>query len=215
MTAAGGGKFHQNGWTYLPYKFEADALGALSAFGPHIGRGQRLTDMYVLASALPSGFCDILSEFGFSSTPLRAVGFNKSKEANWSLPWHQDRVVAMPHKTDNSDFKNWSRKSGIWHCEPPAEILAQIAFAYIAFDDISGGSGGLEIAEDTHRYGAIPEAEINARVETSVTACPDMVTGQALLVSALTLHRSAPIKVTANRRALRIDFGTPALNLSN
>ena len=212
---AGDDKFHQRGWTYLPYKFEADALSALSALGPHIGRGQRLTDMPALASALPSGFCDALVEFGFSPTPLRAVGFNKSKKVNWSLPWHQDRVVAMPHKTDNPDFKNWSCKSGIWHCEPPAEVLAEIVFAYIAFDDVVDGSGGLEIAQDTHRYGAIPEGEITTRLETTVIACPDMTTGQVLLVSALTLHRSAPIEITANRRALRIDFEAAALNLSS
>lgn len=207
-------EFYQKGWTYLPYKFPTSELSPLSALGLHVGRGQRLTDMSALTSALPADFSDVLAEFGFLPVPLRAVGFNKSKEVNWSLPWHQDRVVAMPLRTDNSDFKNWSRKSGIWHCEPPAEILAQIAFAYIAFDDVVGGSGGLEIAEDTHRYGAIPEAEINARIETSMTACPDMVTGQVLLVSALTLHRSAPMKINANRRALRIDFGAAALNLS-
>jgi len=170
--------------------------------------------MPLLASRLPDAFKSELSQMGFDPAPLRAVGFNKSSDGNWSLPWHQDRIVAMLRKDPDPRFKNWSRKSGIWHCEPPPESLAGIAFAYIAFDDIRAEAGGLEIAEATHRFGAIAEAEIGARVEAAKLARPDMTAGEVLLIKALTVHRSAPMKTARNRRTLRIDFGTPALNLS-
>lgn len=204
----------QKGWARLPYQFEPHELDALSSLNPHIGRGQRLTDMPALASALPPGFNTALSEFGFNPAPLRAVGFHKSADANWSLPWHQDRVVAMPHKSESPDLKNWSRKSGVWHCEPSAEILAQMGFAYIAFDDINGERGGLEIAEATHKFGALAEADIQATVHSAAKVCPNMREGDVLLVSALTLHRSAALKMGGPRKTLRVDFGAAALNLS-
>jgi len=170
--------------------------------------------MAVLASRLPESFKSELSQMGFNPAPLRALGFNKSSDENWSLPWHQDRVIAMPRKEPDPQFKNWSRKSGVWHCEPSADILEEIAFAYIAFDDIPNEAGGLEIAEGTHRYGAITESKISGRVQAARLIQPNMIAGQVLLVSALTLHRSAPMKFKENRRALRVDFGSAALNLS-
>jgi len=170
--------------------------------------------MFELAESLPLDFKNALSEFGFNPTPLRAVGFNKSKEMNWSLPWHQDRIIAMAEKISHPDYKNWSRKSGIWHCEPKPAILGQMAFAYIAFDNIDDGMGGLEMAEGTHKFGSIPEGEIETQLKTAVKIRPDMKIGEVILVSALTLHRSAPMTTIGKRRSLRLDFARPALNLS-
>ena len=119
-----GHELNRLGWTRLSYQFDADKLKALSDLRPHIDRGQRLADMAVLASRLPESFKSELSQMGFNPAPLRAVGFNKSSDENWSLPWHQDRIVAMPRKDPDPRFKNWSRKSGIWHCEPPPDMLA-------------------------------------------------------------------------------------------
>lgn len=89
-----------------------------------------------------------------------------------------------------------------------------MGFAYIAFDDIIDGQGGLEIAEDTHKFGAIAEAGIKGHVQSAVTVCPNMTAGDVLLISALTLHRSAAMKINGKRRTLRIDFKAAALNLS-
>ena len=210
----GGIGFSQKGWVRLSYQFSVDELKSFSDLSSHIGRGQRLADMAGLASRLPKAFKSELSQMGYNPAPLRAVGFNKSADENWSLPWHQDRIIAMPRKDLDPRFKNWSRKSGIWHCEPPPDMLAQIAFAYIACDDIPAEAGGLEIAEATHMGGAIAEGNITEAVQAAKIARPSMQLGEVLLISALTLHRSAPMKTLGNRRALRIDFGSPALNLS-
>ena len=212
---ADGDRFQKKGWMRLPFQFDAVELQALSTLNPHIGRGQRLTNMSDMAAKLPSGFKVALSEFGFDPTPLRAVGFNKSIKSNWSLPWHQDRVIAIAEKTANPNFKNWSRKSGIWHCEPKPAILAQMAFAYIAFDDIDAGMGGLELAEGTHKFGTICSNNIDSYIEGTKTVCPNIQAGEVLIISAMTLHRSTPMKMSGTRRTLRIDFAGCALNLFN
>jgi len=188
MNAAGVDSLQQKGWVRLPFQFSADAFLSLAGLNPHFGCGQRLTNMSALATRLPLEFKRTLSNFGFDPMPLRAVGFHKSSEGNWSLPWHQDRIVAMEEK---------------------------MAFAYVAFDEICEGQGGLELAEKTHQFGVISEGKIKAHFQTAKIARPNMQTGEVFLVSALTLHRSAPMKTHGARKTLRIDFANHALNLSN
>lgn len=198
--------FTQRGWARLPFKFDEITLTALSALNLHLGRGQRLSDMPHLSQILPPDFETTLVTLGFNPTPLRAVGFTKTPEANWSLPWHQDRVVAMDERTNDPTLSHWTRKSGVWHCEPPVSVLRRMAFAYIAFDHIDGHAGGLEVAEGTHAFGKIEQPDILNHVESAQISRPDMERGEALLVSALTLHRSAKLRGSKPRRTLRLDF---------
>jgi hypothetical protein len=198
--------FTQRGWTRLPFEFDKVSLTALSALSPHLGRGQRLSDMSQLSEILPHDFKIALVTLGFNPTPLRAVGFTKTPETNWSLPWHQDRVVVMSERTDDPTLSNWTQKSGVWHCEPPVSVLRKMAFAYIAFDHIDGGAGGLVVAEGSHAFGKIDQPNILECVDKSEVRCPNMKRGEALLVSALTLHRSSSLSRGLIRRTLRVDF---------
>lgn len=56
--------------------------------------------------------------------PTRMVGFSKSQAGNWGVPWHQDRVIAVAARHEVAGFENWSKKAGVWHCEPPLAVLA-------------------------------------------------------------------------------------------
>jgi len=196
----------KKGWTRLPFQFSEEALGRLTSLNIHEGRGQRLSDMTRLHEALPQAFKNELRKLDFSPVPNRAVGFVKSKGKNWSLPWHQDRVIAMPRKVNGSAYENWSRKSGVWHCEPKTEMLQNMAFAYIAFDQLDEMSGGLQIAEGTHHCGKVAKQSINSSVSSAKCVLPRMERGDVLLVTALTIHRSALTQGARLRRTLRMDF---------
>jgi len=211
MMRSAGGDLEINGWMRLPFRFSETELATLSAFGPHVGRGVRLSDMSSLAAALPKKFRTQIRGLGFNPLPNRAVGFVKSKADNWSLPWHQDRVIAMDAKVDDPNYINWNRKSGVWHCEPAEDILRQIAFAYIAFDSFQRGEGGLELAAGTHHFGKMAHADIKTKITASNIVTPNMQTGDVILVSALTLHRSILWSGAGQRRALRLDFLRAAL----
>lgn len=143
--------------------------------------------------------------------PVRLVAFNKTQSANWALPWHQDRVIAIKHKAEMAGYHNWTQKSGIWHCEPPVNILAQMMFVRIHFDDTDKENGCLELSTGSHKYGKIDSGNI----EKVVTECPREVCaakrGDILFVKALTLHRSKESHSTAPRRALRVDYAKHAL----
>lgn len=143
---------------------------------------------------------------GFDPNPVRAVLFDKSASQNWSLPWHQDRVVVMADRTDDPAYSNWSRKGESWHCEPPISTLEGVSFAYIALDSIASGAGGLEIAEKTHNHGRILAPDIDNYISKSTIAAPTMNAGEALFVHTLSLHRSASLSGSQRRRALRLDF---------
>jgi len=168
------------GWTRLPFRFPERQLNKLSTLHIHEDRGRRLTNMSSLCETLPREFKTNLEHFGYNSHPNRAVGFVKSKESNWSLPWHQDRVIAMTDRMDDPNFQNWSRKSGVWHCEPSGEILEKMAFAYIAFDRLDETTGGLQIAEGSHRHGKIQESDIESYVELAELVLPNMERGEVL-----------------------------------
>ena len=78
-----------------------------AVLGPHSSLGRRLAG---LLPASPSG-----------AIPVRLVGFDKTAQANWGVPWHQDRVITVAERHDLPGYTNWSRKSDQWHCEPPAK----------------------------------------------------------------------------------------------
>lgn len=143
---------------------------------------------------------------GFNPTPVRAVVFEKSHSQNWALPWHQDRVIIMSDRTDDAAYSNWSKKDGVWHCEPPISKLQNMAFAYIALDSVAAGAGGLELAEGTHRHGRVAAFDIDDCIANATIATPSLKAGDALLIHALTLHRSVSLNNSLRRRALRLDF---------
>ena len=40
------------------------------------------------------GLTNLIQTFDRRMQPVRFVAFNKGEARNWSLPWHQDRVIA-------------------------------------------------------------------------------------------------------------------------
>ena len=155
-----------------------------------------------------SGLATILEKLSslLSATPVRIVAFNKSKDANWSVPWHQDRVIAVQKRHAVEGFSNWSQKAGLWHCEPPLALLQHILFVRVHLDDTDANSGAMEIARGSHKAGKVAAAEaeeVAARYPMEVcTAERDDV----LVLKMLTVHRSGSARKPRSRREFRIDF---------
>lgn len=139
---------------------------------------------------------------------VRVIAFNKSKETNWAVPWHQDRVIAVSSKCDVSGFKNWTKKTGIWHCEPPPAILDQMLFVRIHLDDTDHSNGAMQIAVGSHKAGIIPtvQAEMIAS-QYPIESC-EAKRGDILVLKMLTLHSSKPSSSSVDRRVFRIDFAS-------
>ena len=52
-----------------------------------------------------SGLLDLAAtRLGGSVKPVRATLFDKNKDANWSLGWHQDRTIAVRERLETPGF---------------------------------------------------------------------------------------------------------------
>jgi len=143
--------------------------------------------------------------------PVRALVFNKSTKSNWAVGWHQDRVIAVREKHKAEGFTNWTQKSGIWHCEPPIEILENMMFARVHLDESTVENGCLEVVQNSHKYGRVSKAEIPALVEKSKTENCVAKAGDVLFAKALISHRSKPSTSAGSRSAIRVDFSNYSL----
>jgi Asp-tRNA(Asn)/Glu-tRNA(Gln) amidotransferase B subunit len=53
---------------------------------------------------------NILNE---NAQPVRAIFFDKTSEANWKVPWHQDLTIAVKEKRPTEKFTAWTQKANI------------------------------------------------------------------------------------------------------
>ena len=143
--------------------------------------------------------------------PVRVVAFNKSEHANWGVPWHQDRVIAVAERSEVVGYHNWTQKSGVWHCEPPPSVLDEMLFVRVHLDDTDQSNGAMEIAVGSHACGMVRSAQ----AESQATLYPNEICkakrGDVLILKMLTLHRSKPAQSQSGRRVLRIDFSSTNL----
>jgi hypothetical protein len=144
----------------------------------------------------------------------RAVGaklFDKSRERNWALGWHQDRTVAVRERCDVAGFGQWTHKAGIAHCVPPFEILERSLTLRIHLDPVGGDNAPLLVAPGSHRLGAIAKPDIAAVVDRcGVRACLARP-GDVWIYSTPILHASSRAGRPLRRRVLQLVYSAEEL----
>lgn len=142
---------------------------------------------------------------------VRALSFGKSLQSNWAVPWHQDRIIAVEQRHETPGFTNWSQKAGVWHCEPPADLLSAMLFVRVHIDRNDEANGAMEIARGSHQAGLIPAKDAARIAQNYPTEVCIAQPGDILVLAMLTLHRSKPAENTTPRRAIRVDFAAGEL----
>jgi ectoine hydroxylase-related dioxygenase (phytanoyl-CoA dioxygenase family) len=143
--------------------------------------------------------------------PVRAIFFDKNREANWLVPWHQDLAIAVAERIETSGFTGWSVKDGKNHVHPPPEILANMVTMRLHLDDCDASNGALKIIPGSHRHGKLGAADIsNWTLKNEVVVC-DLSKGDALLMRPLLLHASSPAENPKHRRVLHIEYAAQEL----
>jgi Phytanoyl-CoA dioxygenase (PhyH) len=90
---------------------------------------------------------------------VRGLYFDKSPEGTWSLPWHQDRTIAVrEHAISSEQFRNRTMKGGVPHVEAPEELLRQMLTLRIHLDEVTEENGPLQVLPGTHACGATSSA---------------------------------------------------------
>lgn len=143
---------------------------------------------------------------GTRARPVRALFFDKNGHANWKVPWHQDLTIAVTSKREIPDYGPWSVKDGEVHVQPPMSVMERMASVRLHLDDCGDNNGPLRVVPGSHRLGRIRPEKIRELVnELGETVCT-ADSGDAIVMSPLLLHASAPAREPSHRRVLHFEY---------
>lgn len=161
---------------------------------------------------LLSLLCDLASRLcGRPARMVRILAFDKTPEANWGVPWHQDRTVAVKRRVEVDGFGPWSMKAGVPHVAPPQALLEAMFSLRLHLDDCGPDNGPLKIIPGSHRLGRLPVRDVlNLGTREEAATCL-AAAGDVLAMKALTVHASDRASAPGHRRVLHLDFSTADL----
>lgn len=143
---------------------------------------------------------------GDRAVPLDATFFDKHARANWTVPGHQDRVVAVASTTP----RKHRIRDGIAYAKLDAKTLAGLVALRIHFDATDGDSGALGVVPGSHLNGVMPNEQILKVPLEQYVSCAAGA-GDVLILRPLLLHRSSPSRGKGQRRVLHVVYGTQKL----
>ena len=151
------------------------------------------------------------SILGKDARVVRAIFFNKTAEANWKVPWHQDLTIAVKERIDREDFSAWTRKANIWHVQPPISILEDMITLRFHLDDADKDTGALRIIANSHSNGRLNAEMIkDIRMANETVVCR-VKSGDCLVIRPLLLHSSSACVNPRQRRVIHFEFSAQEL----
>ena len=204
--------FERDGALHLPRRLaRAEVEGLRILADARIGGrpGARLGREPVLAPLLGSdGAVGRVASALTSPTarPVRAVVFDKTAEANWSVAWHQDRTIPVRQRLEVDGFGPWSSKDGRLHVAPPFEILARMVTLRIHLDPVDKANAPLWIALGSHRLGRVAAGDAALAAERHPVEVCLAGAGDIWAYRTPILHASDISTGTGRRRVLQVDY---------
>lgn len=200
----------KDGFTIVHRVISADERRQLlSDLGPSSGAGRRglLALPTVAELARSPRILEIISPHMPSHPfPVRAIYFEKSRDTNWLVPWHQDLTLALRAMGRAPGFGPWSTKDGIPHVQPPVELLQLMLAVRLHFDDADVYNGALRVLPGTHRIGRLSAERIQELRRKQPEFICTVSAGDALLMRPLLLHASSRSTSARHRRVLHIEY---------
>ena len=148
---------------------------------------------------------------GANAKPVRAIFFDKTPEANWKVPWHQDLTIAVKRKKETKGFTAWTRKAEIHHVQPPTSVLEKMLAVRIHLDDADETNGALKVIPKSHKYGRLSSTEIQNLREANEEEVCCIKHGEAFLMRLLVVHSSSAGTNPKHRRVIHIEFSAEIL----
>ena len=138
--------------------------------------------------------------------PVRAVMFDKTTEANWSVAWHQDRTIPVKERVEAEDLGPWSTKSGLLHVAPPFEVLARMVTLRVHLDPVGSENAPLRIAVGSHRLGRVAAGDADEQAATRPQQACLAEAGDVWAYRTPILHASDRALTPRRRRVLQVDY---------
>jgi ectoine hydroxylase-related dioxygenase (phytanoyl-CoA dioxygenase family) len=136
----------------------------------------------------------------------RATLFNKTPDANWKVPWHQDVTIAVKEKREAEGYGPWSVKAGVVHVQPPSEVLERMLTVRVHIDPCHATNGALKVMPGSHRFGKLDQNNVDVYLDEQRSVCCTANAGDALLMRPLLLHASSAAVEPTHRRVLHFDY---------
>ena len=153
----------------------------------------------------------VAQALGREARAVKACLFDKRAEANWTLPWHQDKTVALHRPAETPGVTRWTLKDGIHHAEAPRHVLEQMLAVRVHLDDCPADRGPLLVVPGSHAAGKLAALQRDDwRQRRGETACLARA-GDLLLMRPLLLHRSGPVSGSGRRRVLHLEYAAVEL----
>jgi hypothetical protein len=156
----------------------------------------------------------VTSVLGPGAKVVRSIFFNKTPEANWNLPFHQDLTIAVQQKHRLTGYDGWSQKAGITHVQPPVALLDNILITRLHLDNTDADNGALRVIPGSHHYGRLSDAEIQAWRDQQPEEICCSPRGGVLLMRPLLLHASSKFAEKSShvqRRVIHLEWSAQAL----
>jgi len=142
---------------------------------------------------------------------VRVIFFDKTKDNNWLVPWHQDRTIALNKKMDVEGWGRWSLKDGVHHVQPSIDVLDKMVTFRVHLDDSDRENGCLKVIPNTHIRGLLSQDEIqNITSYESYKYC-EVKAGDVVLMRPHILHTSSKCVMPKHRRIVHIEYSSYAL----
>jgi ectoine hydroxylase-related dioxygenase (phytanoyl-CoA dioxygenase family) len=159
-------------------------------------------------SAVQSIVSDVLGPGAFV---VRTTLFDKTDQANWKVPWHQDLTIAVESRCEIQGYGPWSTKAGVVHVQPPAEVLERMVSVRIHLDHCPAANGALRVMPGTHKLGKLNQNHVDEFLDESLAKTCEASAGQALVMRPLLLHASSASQSPRHRRVLHFDYAAGGL----
>jgi ectoine hydroxylase-related dioxygenase (phytanoyl-CoA dioxygenase family) len=148
---------------------------------------------------------------GSDARVVRGILFDKTEEANWKVPWHQDVTIAVSRRVEAAGYGPWSMKAGVLHVQPPASVLEGMVSVRLHLDDCPEENGALRVIAGSHANGKLDERLIHDDVKRSVAVTCAMKRGGVLIMRPLLLHASSASNFPGHRRVVHFDYAASEL----
>lgn len=184
--------------------------GASQRAGKAFGIRNLLNVVPLTRELANSSACKSLVEavLGSKARVVRGVYFDKHRDANWKVAWHQDLTIAVRERVEMDGYGPWSMKAGIHHVQPPAHVLENMLTLRLHLDDADETNGALRVLPATHKYGRLDAQQIEYRKQHDAVVTCNVKSGGVVLMRPLLLHSSTTATTPRHRRVLHFEYSS-------
>lgn len=167
----------------------------------------------VAALAIQTRLLSLASDaLGGNAIPFKATLFDKSRGANWAVPWHQDTALPLARRCDAEGWGPFSTKAGVLHANAPAWALERVVALRVHLDASGPDNGPLRVIPGSHRSGLLGVTAIDEAVRIGAPVECHVPRGGVLVMRPLILHSSPKAaRPEEPRRVLHIEYVSDCL----